>query len=209
MFDINKIAPKDIFQDTTVQYPLENLTGLFFHKGNVELNRPDRDDLYKNIVGLIMSGTKKNSRVVEVQGNKLLLTDKFIDMRGNNEEITTTLEIKDESMLSCSISVLSKKAWVFDVDVSDMGGLGTMSHLAGYLCNLADNFPWEKEAREKLQEITVNILIMSRDFVNNMSKEHGVLYPDNFPLFNQNTKQIIQLIKTKEGYVVERILDIN
>ena len=207
MININKFAPTDIFQDTIVNYPVENLSNLLHNRQNTQMGVEDRDWVFKSLAKVIMSQSKLFTRIVEVRENKLITTDKFVIQEGEPEEIITTIEIKDDKSLSCTVSIISKNTYRFDVTVSNLTDIVAMSQLADYTCNLSSNHPWTSEARNLLKEIAIVCLTMSRDFVNEMSKEHGVLYPDNFQLFNQTTRQMLQLIKTKDGYIVERILD--
>lgn len=205
MFDINTFFPEDIFQDTSAKYPLENFNGLFFLQGNVEMTVLERNNLYKDIIGLIMTNNSKVIRVVEIRGNKLIVIDKFKAPTGNHENITITLEVKDRKLLKCTITTLSKNEWSFNVTVENTNDINTMTQVSGYLCNLQDNFKWNEKAQQVLQELSVACLFMARNFINNQFKEHGVLYPDNFTLFNTTTKQIVQLIKTDKDYIVKSI----
>lgn len=205
MFNIDKFTPTDIFQDTTVNYPMENLSNLLYNRQNTQMDVKDRDWVFKSLGTLIMSQSIKFTRVVEVRENKLIITDKFVIRQDQPEEIITTIEMKDDKSLSCAISIVSKKTYKYNITVSNLTDIYAMSQLVEYMCDLTSNCPWSYDAKVLLQEIAIVCLTMSRDFVNEMSKEHGVLYPDNFQLFIQNTRQIIQLIKTKDGYIVERI----
>ena len=207
MLNIDKFVPTDIFQDTTVNYPVENLSNLLHNHQNTQMGVEDRDWLFKSLAKVIMSQSKEFTRVVEVRENKLIVTDKFVIQQAKPEEIIITIETKDDKSLSCTISIVSKKTYKYNVTVSNLTDIVAMSQLVEYVCDLASNHPWSGDAHALLQEIAIADLTMSRDFVNEMSKEHGVLYPDNFQLFNQTTKRITQLIKTKDGYIVERILD--
>ena len=144
---------------------------------------------------------------MEVRENKLITTDKFVIRQGEPEEIITTIEMKDDKSLSCTISIVSKKTYKYNVTVSNLTDIVAMSQLVEYMCDLASNYPWSGDANTLLKEIAIVGLTLSRDFVNEMSKEHGILYPDNFQLFNQTSRRITQLIKTKDGYIVERILN--
>lgn len=203
MFDINTFYPEDIFQDSSAKYPLENFSGLFFLQGNVEMTVLERNNLYKDIIGLIMSNNNKVTRVVEIRENKLIVIDKFKASAGNREEIMISLEVKDRKLLKCTITTLSKNTWSFDVTVENTNDINTMTQVSGYLCNLQDNFQWSEKAQQVLQELSITCLFMARNFINRQFKEHGELYPDNFTLFNTTTKQIVQLIKTDKDYIVK------
>lgn len=207
MFNINKLIPTDIFQDTKANYPLENLSHLLLNHQNIQMTKEDRDWVFKNIVGLIMGKGKKVTRVVEVREDKLIITDKFTTLQGEPEEMTFTIETKDRKSLPCTISTISKKSYKYDVTVGGLNDFIAMSQLSCYMCDLSSDYPWSDKSRNLLHEITVTCLIMSRDFINSKSKATNIPYPESFGLFNQQNKQIVQLIKDDGDYTIERIFD--
>ena len=58
MFNIDKFIPTDIFQDTTVNYPMENLSNLLHNRQNVQMGVEDRDWVFKSLAKVIMSQSK-------------------------------------------------------------------------------------------------------------------------------------------------------
>lgn len=210
MLDINQFTSKNIFQDKGAKYPLENLSGLFFHTNNKELSLEEKGGLYRDIIGNIMTNNNnKVTRVVKIKDGELIVTDRFFTVQRKQEEVNITLKINKGKTLFCTITTMSKNTWGFEVTVENMTDMVTITQLISLLYHLYHDVTQNNESQKHLMTFMVANLILCREFTNKRFEEHGILYPDNFPLFNHHTKQLFNLIKTKDDYIVECVLDTN